>query len=194
MKCTILLIVVLSVSAWNASAQTDSLSLPTKNGNLFYQWVIHVDSTSKQELFNRGRMWAVDYFNSAKDVLQIKDEKTGQITGKGLFTLASTKYSGPMINTVKFTFNIQYKDGRYRVQFYDFLITSLNPVSGQSITDPMDSVYYHYVDHQEHRMLFESRKKAERRYAGYLYSFIKNIASAEGSLYEYEAGQHKTDF
>lgn len=189
----LLLVLVLSLSR-ATFAQESGFSLPTKNGALFYQQVVTVDSVSKGELFDRGRMWAVDYFNSAKDVIQIADKEAGQITGKGIFTLANTKYSGIVVSIVKFTFNIQYKDGKYRAQFYDFLITSTSPTNGQSVTDPMDSVYYHYLDHQEHRMLFESKARARLRYAGYLSSFIENIDSAEKSLYSYEAGQHKTDF
>jgi hypothetical protein len=177
-----------------ALAQDSTFSLPTKNGAIFYQQVISVDSVPKSELFDRGRMWAVDYFNSAKDVIQIADKDAGQLTGKGIFVLANTKYSLGYQSSVKFTFNIQYKDEKYRVQFYDFIITSVSPINGQSVTDPMDSVYYHFINHQEHKALFESKKNAVRRYAGYLYSFVGQVDVAEKSLYSYENGQHKTDF
>lgn len=90
MKSSFLIIVALTVAAWSAPAQTDSFSLPTKNSSIFYQQVVTVDSVSKAELFDRGRQWAVDYFNNARAVLQIVDKEAGQITGKGTFLPVTT--------------------------------------------------------------------------------------------------------
>lgn len=172
----------------------NDLTLPVKNGGVYYEKVYNVDSVSKDDLFNRGRIWAVDYFNSAKDVLQIQDKNEGQLTGKGIFDLGNSSYDMGYTSSVKFTFNIQYKDGKYRQQFYDFIITSINTINGNSITSPFDSVYYHYRDHQVNKGLMESRANARQRYAHYIYEFKRNIALIDNSLNYYETGKHETDF
>lgn len=165
-----------------------NIDLPIKDGHVFYENIVDVDSVLKDQLFERARMWAVDVFNNAKSVLQIADKETGQLSGKGIFNL-QTNY-----RPVDFTFNIQFKDHKYRVQFYDFTFRAIDPVNGRSLERSADSVYFNYKNGVARRDVFQTQIAAQERDKGYLLLFKDNVSSLMGSLQSYENGSHKTEF
>ncbi|NLH46839.1 MAG: DUF4468 domain-containing protein, partial [Acholeplasmataceae bacterium] len=46
-----------------------------------YSEAIEVPNVEKNELFLRGREWFNDNFKSSKDVLQVIDKETGELSG-----------------------------------------------------------------------------------------------------------------
>lgn len=90
---------------------------------LLYTEVIKVDSNIfKNILFERARAWLNDKFRNYKEVSQIQDKESGELSIKGiLFThyLNSMAGSGAYCN-VRFKLSIWVKDGRYKYEFTDY--------------------------------------------------------------------------
>lgn len=189
---SILIITTIFFSSCATQKHTKNLPkiiLPVKNGRVFYEKTIQFPSVSKQDLFLRGRMWAVNIFKDAKEVLQISDKKVGQLTGKGLFYLFNDRY-----HPVDFTFNIQYKDNKYRVQFYGFTFRSIDPNTGTELKRSGMNIYKNYINGTAAQDKFRSQKYAQERDWRYLNFFKKKMKSLMRSLYLYEVGKYNTDF
>lgn len=95
-----------------------------------YSEVIHVDSTTKDQLFSRARIWVNDAFKSGKDVTQLADKDAGTITGSANFIIHFTIRKGTWPARITFSFKILIKDGRYKYifdNFFDQGLESDNP-------------------------------------------------------------------
>jgi hypothetical protein len=86
--------------------------------------VVIVDSTlDKNHLFSSGRSWFNNSFRDSKEVLQIQDKESGELSGKGLFTYSPNAFalSACTKGTIRFTVSIHVKDGRYKYVLSDFI-------------------------------------------------------------------------
>jgi hypothetical protein len=58
---------------------------------LYYTQVIVIDSTtSKEELFDRARLWFNNNFTSDKEVLQVADRNFGELVCRGIIPYTGT--------------------------------------------------------------------------------------------------------
>ncbi len=92
-----------------------------------YSEAIEVPNVEKNELFLRGREWFNDNFKSSKDVLQVIDKETGELSGKGFMEVVYTfRYMGERnaIADVKFQISVWVKDGKYKYELTNFYIPS----------------------------------------------------------------------
>lgn len=100
---------------------------PIKDGQIYYEKVITVDSTSKAEIFKRTKIWAVDAFRSQKNALQTEDKEEGFIIYKTNFTAPFTfpaiaampnpqTYSWTFYCTMRFLI----KENKCKIIIYDF--------------------------------------------------------------------------
>lgn len=100
---------------------------PLKDGQIFYEKIIVVDSASKAEIFKRTKIWAVDAFRSQKNALQTEDKEEGFIIYKTNFSVPFTfpaiaampnpqTYSWTFFCTMKFLI----KDNKCKIIIYDF--------------------------------------------------------------------------
>lgn len=99
-------------------------SLTNKGQEVFtFTDVVKIDSISKNELYNRAKLWFATTFNSSKDVLQIEDKDSGQLVGNSLFKYSPTVFnaSARTVGNIKFTIKIFVKDGRYKYEFTNFI-------------------------------------------------------------------------
>lgn len=82
-----------------------------------------VPGASASQLFQRARLWFIDYYKSAPNVVQLSDSSTKTIVGKALFRYSGTVFRGGVAREghVHYTIDVQCKDGRYRVRLYDYL-------------------------------------------------------------------------
>lgn len=90
-----------------------------------YSEVIEVSVVDKTELFIRGREWFNDNFKSSKDVLQITDKESGELSGKGIMKVDYIfKYMGERKFTtdVKFQMSVWVKDEKYKYEITNFYI------------------------------------------------------------------------
>ncbi|CAN5534927.1 DUF4468 domain-containing protein [soil metagenome] len=104
-------------------AQYITLLIDSATHQITYTGVVTADSISADELFLRAKEWFVHSFNSAKDVTQMDDKERKKIIAKALFDVV-TSYMGSFatnnLGYVKFSLEVQAKDGRYKYIFTDF--------------------------------------------------------------------------
>jgi hypothetical protein len=97
--------------------------LPLKDGRVNYTAVIEMPNTSKDELYNRAKLWFVKTFKDSKEVLQIDDKENGKIVGKGNSKIY-WNYSGlaaPTEVSLWQLFDISIKENKIRI-----IITDIN--------------------------------------------------------------------
>jgi hypothetical protein len=84
--------------------------------------VIQVEGVSKNELYNRARLWFIGAFVSADDVLLMENKQEGQLIGEGNFKFVPKMYLGSDIGgIIKFTIKLFVKDGRYKYVITEFV-------------------------------------------------------------------------
>lgn len=96
-----------------------------------YSDVVLLDSTiRKEDLYNRSKRFFVDYYKSAKDVIQLDDKENGEVIGKGLFKTMwqNTAFSSFEVS-VYHTVQISVKDGKYKYEIKDFILRWFVPSS-----------------------------------------------------------------
>ena len=94
---------------------------------LLFSEIVEVSGATKDELFIRGREWFNENFKSAKEVLQIADKESGELSGKGIMTVDYVlKYMGTHTykNNVNFQMSIWVKEGKYKYEMTDFVTSS----------------------------------------------------------------------
>lgn len=89
-----------------------------------FEEVVKTDSTiTKDELFNRARIWVTQNFKSKNNFITTEDRVAGEISGSGLMDYrADKKYKGSSCveGPVTYKFNVFLKDGRYKYVFNSF--------------------------------------------------------------------------
>lgn len=93
---------------------------------LIFTEIVKVDSSiSKNILYERARAWLNDKFKNYKEVSQIQDKESGELSVKGiLYTHYLKNVFGESLSNfpcyVRFKLTIWVKDGRYKYEFSDF--------------------------------------------------------------------------
>lgn len=90
---------------------------------LYYTEVIFVDSTtSKQELFDRARIWFTTYFTDSKEVIQVADKDYGELVFRGIIPYDSkvNELSSGTKGIISFDVKLYIKTGKYKYQFTNF--------------------------------------------------------------------------
>ncbi|RZL52986.1 MAG: DUF4468 domain-containing protein, partial [Pedobacter sp.] len=93
---------------------------PLKEEKVVYEKVDTVSSLNKQQIYTASKKWIADTFKSGKAVIQSENETSGQIIGKGYGKVIFDD-EGVIIKyiQVKFSIQVDAKEGRYRIRFYD---------------------------------------------------------------------------
>jgi hypothetical protein len=100
---------------------------PIKDGNIFYEKIVVIDSASKAEIFKRTKIWAVDAFKSQKNALETEDKDEGFIIYKTNFTTPFT-FPGiaamptPQTYSWRFFCSMRFliKENKCKIIIYDF--------------------------------------------------------------------------
>jgi hypothetical protein len=103
----------------------ENLIIPTKDGRIFYEQVASC-TDNRKELFLKARKWFVDTFKNAKSVLQMEDKEDGKLAGKAFYQYTFNNGISNSDVSIFFTLNIDIKDKKYRVQFYDMYGNNVN--------------------------------------------------------------------
>jgi hypothetical protein len=103
-------------------------SIPTVDGNYEYLKVVKCDTSfTKDRLYKLAKLYFVNTFKSAKDVIQY--DENGTLIGKGVIQLDD--YQTVFTTVFEFTWYINYtteiicKDGRYRYRLHDISINQV---------------------------------------------------------------------
>lgn len=108
--------------AFSARAQVID-TIPKIDGNYEYQGVVTLDSSYKKEdLFRSSKVYFVDSYKSANDVIQYQDQTEGKVIGKGFFELNQSKTFTNVKWDVYYSTSIECKNGKYRYRIYDITI------------------------------------------------------------------------
>jgi hypothetical protein len=81
--------------------------------------VVRIDSISANDLYTRAKFALTKIFRSAKDVTQFDDKENNQVIAKGLTYVKMKNIFNPAAGIVRFSFQIQCKDGRYKYTISD---------------------------------------------------------------------------
>lgn len=114
MRCFVLLLLPF-VSIAQLPLQK-ALPIDSLTKTVAYRRVASVDSTGKDELYSRSKMWIAKYYTST-DVVQVDDKENGVIFIKSKFDLPSNQFDGYIQHSLR----ISLKDGRYKVEFTDLV-------------------------------------------------------------------------
>lgn len=118
----------------------ENLTIPTKDGVIFYEQIAQC-SDNKKQLYLKARKWFVDTFKDAKSVIQMDDKEEGKLAGKAYHTYKFTNGMNTSDVDIDFTLNLDIKDGKYRVQFYDMYGTNVNVNAGLAMLGALGGSY-----------------------------------------------------
>jgi hypothetical protein len=96
--------------------------------NMKIEGITKVDSVSRDELYLRARNWFLSSFVSPKQVIQIDDSYNATIIGVGTFSYKPNwiEHSFSAGGHVQFTMKFVCKDGRYKIEIFDFRHVAFN--------------------------------------------------------------------
>jgi len=120
------LIIALLLFPCFAFAQYDAVSevgLPIKDGLVVYERVVDVKGMKKSDIYAASKKWITDNFNSSKRVIQTEDYDAGQLIGDGSTTAKVSEKN--RYNKIEFKLQINCKDEKYRIRFYQMNITAV---------------------------------------------------------------------
>jgi hypothetical protein len=146
MKYSFLFIIFLPFISFSQDS-TVALIFPVKEGRVYYEKIFNIDSTSKDELFKRAKLWAISTFNSQKDALQAEDKEIGFLVYDGFFAVPFNepyvKNGDPQtkssINYI-FNFKIYVKENKSKVVLADVQIQQLDRIDPYKIESFRDSI------------------------------------------------------
>lgn len=95
---------------------SQSLDIDKESGKYTKQEVIEIENKLKDDLFNKTIEWIILNYNSADDVIQLKDKELGKIIVKGNFSSNMYMKKGWINHTLIF----EFKDNKFRYKYTDF--------------------------------------------------------------------------
>lgn len=111
-KMKLILFSVLSMLSISAYAQ-DVKGISVIDGQIMFDKVFESAGKTKQELFSLTKIWFVNEFKDAQEVIQYSDVEEGKIIGKGS-TVCGNFVMGVKI-LMRMTITVLVKDSKYRV-------------------------------------------------------------------------------
>ncbi len=110
-------------------------SFAQKDTIISFSEVVLLDSMTQNQLFQNARHWYNNTFKSSKEVLQIVDKETGELSGKGLlrsyYDFNSIQFGKSYVCYYRFNIEIKVRENKYRYEFTNFIIDEvLTPAIG----------------------------------------------------------------
>ena len=121
MKFFLLAIILFACSPAVMYAQIEKF--PEKDGKVYYEMI---DSTvkdlSKSQLYNSSKLWVINLWKD-KRIIQLDNPDDGMIVGTASFPFYTKSLGAYSSHQCIFSFHITSKDGKYRMQVYDLIIS-----------------------------------------------------------------------
>lgn len=144
-KFRILLFFTLTLSPCVYGQNKTTFPIDEKTGEIVYTEVVTVENVSSDVLFLRAKEWFVHTFVSAEDVLQLEDKAAGILIGKSNFRVETSFMGGGTgAGRVKFTIEINVKDGKYKYKIQDLIHDGNGEVSSHGdlrLEKPSGGIY-----------------------------------------------------
>jgi hypothetical protein len=113
----IIAIFILLLNFTNVFSQQQEI-IPVVDGKMIFSRIVKVDSTTKDELYLRAKVWISQAFKSPNDVIQLDDKVSGQIFIKGIIY----SWMSGRQHTVYSTLKIYLKENKAMLEITDFII------------------------------------------------------------------------
>lgn len=95
--------------------------------------VLVAEDISAHQIYNSVKIWFAKNMKSAQHVIQMDDAASSHIIGKAAIDFPVKHMTWHMLSgVIHFTIDVQAKDGRYKVKFYDFIHENTDKRYGDS--------------------------------------------------------------
>ncbi len=123
MKRILLGILFMTLATYTA-AQVPDVPRDSITGKIIYTDVVRVDSANADQLYTNAKVWVVESFKSAKEVVQMDDKAAHIIICKGTSRHYIKGVFGEAMEAgwLNFKIRIDCKDARYKYIITDFVI------------------------------------------------------------------------
>ncbi len=148
----------------------EDLRLPDINGKVTFQEVVDIPDTKADELYNRSKLWFVDFFRSSEHVIEMDSQDLGVIVGNGLTSIYQEPLGIEVETKVHFTVKIETKENRARYTLTNFAMTN-------STNDrvPIETFF-------SERYMFKKNGKPYKASLIWHEKFLQEISSIEYSI------------
>lgn len=116
-KLVFVIALFVSISSFGQDYDYSKISQIDSEGNRYYE-KIDTAIGSADEIFTKSKEWMINTFVDTKAVLELEDKGNHHIMGKGLF-ISNTKNLYLYEDKVSFIIDIQTKDNRFKIKFYN---------------------------------------------------------------------------
>ena len=129
MKKTLILLSLLTLNISYAYCQNDSLFniMPLKNGEVYYERIINIDSTGKSEIYKRVKRWYANTYNDSKSVIDLDDKDNGEFISKGIIKYYYSSFIAGADASIYHKINIKIRDNKLKVTLTNITMEFYNP-------------------------------------------------------------------
>jgi len=150
-KAVIIFACVIAYFGLQAQEMLTILPVNKNTNKIEYSEVVQVDGSSN-ELYKRSIDWINLSFKNASSVTKVRDEASGIIEGQHRIRLMNKLEDGTdfLFGHVQYNFKLEFKDGRYRYIFNDFVFIDQSKQPIERWQNPKDTWHTKYtVSHLE---------------------------------------------
>jgi len=138
-KISLLSIILLSIYSISNAQFTPPIDEVTEL--VSYQEVVQVEG-NPDELYIRAIAWINSEFKNPEDVTRVRDRNNGKIKGTSRFRINYTEKDVKRnAGTIEYTFILEFKEGRYRYTFTEFLLKDLSRQGIEKWLDKEDPAF-----------------------------------------------------
>lgn len=125
----IYLLLMCSISTFGQA----TLPIDKISGKAIFTEVISLDSVSAENMYNRAKLFVVDNYNSAKNVVDLSDVKSHSLVLKAYTTTHFKSWAGIYeAGGFNYILKIYCKDGRYKYEISDLIHTGIYDAKNSS--------------------------------------------------------------
>jgi hypothetical protein len=131
-----------SAAGQSAVASISAVPVDPDTQMITYTDVVHEPGT-KNDFFNRAVAWINKTYKNPSDVTSVRDPQTGKIEGNHRFKIYTDTVDGTKMEwgTIIYSFKLEFKDGRYKYTFDQFLLNAPSKYPLERWLDKKDPSY-----------------------------------------------------
>src|SRR5882672_8278561 len=125
-----LMLFIFILLCFHSYSQEKSLAdiMPLKDGKVVYEKLILIDSSNKNSLYQRGKLWGLSNFKSQKNAIQIDDKESGILAYKTFklypYQIIIDKFPFSGKYKLEYLIKIYVKDNKVKLLIEDIVLSS----------------------------------------------------------------------
>jgi len=132
MKLNRILILSFSFALLYTCSSTMFEKTPPELLNADFEYIIELDSLSKEDAFAKGKLWIDESYNSAESVITFEDLETGSVKGTAIGSaLTEVDY---FERSFKYSLSIYFKENKTKLVFSNIQTFDYKGVTGLSMS------------------------------------------------------------